>query len=221
MKLAAKVTEKRIGGLWQGLPCTGRITALFGVTDDVHAQPHSGVDTGGVDDGTTLEGVDLGNPAVGGAVVVLRSIANDGSAWSRFFGNSVVLRTEDGYRILIAHMQEPTPWNVGDWVPEGAFLGRVGATGMADGPHVHIGISDDANPNFSKDQDGGVSRLYDPLAFVEGEPEPVREVPDALAHADSLYGAAGTLRYMVAAGVPAVAQASTRQLIEDELRALA
>lgn len=98
-------------------------------------------------------------------------ISTPESPWGLVFGNSVIVVHGDGTRALYAHLQEVSI-AVGDLVATGDILGLSGHTGyyngMAVDPHLHVGYATDDNPWFSKDADGGVSRLLDPLASLTG-----------------------------------------------------
>lgn len=72
-----------------------------------------------------------------------------GPYW-QFYGNVVVLRHQglltgdrDVYT-LYAHLSQIYV-DEGDWVNVGAVLGKVGATGAADGPHLHFEVRVDNN----------------------------------------------------------------------------
>ena len=155
-------------------PCDGIITAYFGVTDEAHPQPHSGVDIA-ADEGTPVYAPDDGT-------VEFVSIADSG-AWAETFGNSIILDHGDGYS-LYAHMQSAPRVGVGALVYTGDSLGEVGNTGYSFGPHLHWGCATPDNPYFDKDG-GTLSRLRDPLAMigtsVVPEPEAVRSAGDLIA----------------------------------------
>ena len=155
-------------------PCDGIITAYFGVTDEAHPQPHSGVDIA-ADEGTPVYAPDDGT-------VEFVSITDSG-AWAETFGNSVILNHGDGYS-LYAHMQSAPRVGVGALVYTGDSLGEVGNTGYSFGPHLHWGCATPDNPYFDKDG-GTLSRLRDPLAMigtsVVPEPEAVRSAGDLIA----------------------------------------
>ena len=155
-------------------PCDGIITAYFGVTDEAHPQPHSGVDIA-ADEGTPVYAPDDGT-------VEFVSIADSG-AWAETFGNSIILNHGDGYS-LYAHMQSAPRVGVGALVYTGDSLGEVGNTGYSFGPHLHWGCATPDNPYFDKDG-GTLSRLRDPLAMigtsVVPEPEAVRSAGDLIA----------------------------------------
>lgn len=55
------------------------------------------------------------------------------------YGNTVVIRTEDGRRMLYAHNNQNYV-QVGDWVSRGEAIAEVGSTGRATGPHVHFEV---------------------------------------------------------------------------------
>ena len=155
-------------------PCDGIITAYFGVTDEAHPQPHSGVDIA-ADEGTPIYAPDDGT-------VEFVSIADSG-AWAETFGNSIILNHGDGYS-LYAHMQSAPRVGVGALVYTGDSLGEVGNTGYSFGPHLHWGCATPDNPYFDKDG-GTLSRLRDPLAMigrgVEPATEPAKPVIDMIA----------------------------------------
>jgi murein DD-endopeptidase MepM/ murein hydrolase activator NlpD len=64
---------------------------------------------------------------------VVESRANGG------YGNTVVIQTEDGRKMLYAHNNQNFV-QVGDWVSRGDTIAEVGSTGRATGPHVHFEV---------------------------------------------------------------------------------
>ena len=55
------------------------------------------------------------------------------------YGNVVILRHENKYTTLYAHMTEFAPdLKVGTRVQQGEVIGTVGMTGLTTGPHVHF-----------------------------------------------------------------------------------
>ncbi len=64
---------------------------------------------------------------------VVESGANGG------YGNTVVIKTEDGRKMLYAHNNQNFV-RVGDWVSRGDTIAEVGSTGRATGPHVHFEV---------------------------------------------------------------------------------
>ena len=84
-------------------------------------------------------GIDL--PAATGAPVAAAGFGTvvfagfHPSGW----GNLVIVRHRFGLRTLYAHLSA-IGVRVGQFVPAGGRIGRVGATGSADGPHLHFEI---------------------------------------------------------------------------------
>ena len=142
------------------------VSAAFGSTDDIHANPHSGTDLA-APEGTPV-------PCLHAGTVVFVSYAGD-PGWAETFGNSVIVDHGDGTRCLYAHMQTVL---VGQGAAPlvGQSLGLVGNTGYSFGAHLHLGYSTDANPWFNKHADGGVTRLLNPLAHLTANEEPAGAV---------------------------------------------
>ena len=61
------------------------------------------------------------------------------------YGNTVILRTGSGQRMLFAHMNRIDA-RAGDTVSAGCVLGTVGDSGLATGPHLHLEIREDGRP---------------------------------------------------------------------------
>ena len=55
------------------------------------------------------------------------------------YGNTVVIQTGDGRKMLYAHNNQNFV-RVGDWVSRGDAIAEVGSTGRATGPHVHFEV---------------------------------------------------------------------------------
>ena len=55
------------------------------------------------------------------------------------YGNLVIVRHENGYQTRYAHMSS-VGVEVGQHVTAGQALGKVGSTGLSDGPHLHFEI---------------------------------------------------------------------------------
>lgn len=214
MNLAITVSANEIGGKVEWLGLTGEISAVFGRTDDVHMKPHSGGDCF-FPVGSTIK-----SPVAGRIVKVSR--ADDGSVWASIFGNSVVIACADGTLFLFAHFRDTLSLNVGDYVVVGGIIGVQGSTGQSQGDHVHVGMSTTDNPDFRKDDDGGVSRLLDPFAHV-GEPHGAAGTPIAMVPvtettasvsalvAGTLDESAARLRYFATQSVPEIAVRSELQ----------
>lgn len=158
--LQATVTADGIGETFSAFGINGTVTACFGRTDSVHADPHSGADI------AFSHG--QGIPALAGGKCVYASEAGDGG-WAAIFGTSRIIDHMDGTRALYAHMMAGTAQiAVGDAVAAGEIIGTQGSTGLSTGDHLHLGLTTDENPWFNKDADGGVSRLLNPLEHLTG-----------------------------------------------------
>lgn len=186
--LQAGVSGQNVGDQWNGYPVSGPITSRFGIIDDAHPQPHSGNDVA-CDAGTLVRAPFAGQ-------VVLVSRFGDGVRWTEIFGNSAVIRGEDGMRCLTAHYQDPPAVTVGQSVQAGDVLGAAGSTGQSTGVHVHIGLSDDSNPNFSKDEDGGVTRLLDAMTHLSPL-APAAPTPTRRGYASELVASAQIVAQMI------------------------
>jgi murein DD-endopeptidase MepM/ murein hydrolase activator NlpD len=68
------------------------------------------------------------------------------------YGNYVVIRHDNGYETLYAHLSQVYVVQ-GQWVAQGEAVGAVGATGWATGPHLHFEV-----------RVGGAA--VDPLAYL-------------------------------------------------------
>ena len=86
------------------------------------------------------------NPGNGAAIFVIADgvvIEHRDDAYG--FGNHVIIEHQiDGHTVtsLYAHMQHgSSPLNAGDVVRVGDFVGLVGQTGMATGPHLHFEVT--------------------------------------------------------------------------------
>lgn len=141
------------------MPVDGPITAEFNKTDDVHTEPHSGVDI------AANAGTPVLAPADGTVAYVSFAETND---WSKVFGNSVILDHGDCLT-LYAHLRDhPT---VSDVVKAGDVIGLVGSTGQSSGPHLHWGMAKPNNRWF--DKRNGLSDLLNPLDFLAAAGLPV------------------------------------------------
>lgn len=113
----------------KGLPVAGRVTSEVGWRQDPingTLKFHKGTDIAAAA-GTPIQAVADGTVIESGA---------KGS-----YGNTVVIQTDDGRRMLYAHNQQNFV-RVGDRVVRGDQIASVGATGRATGAHVHFEVSD-------------------------------------------------------------------------------
>lgn len=86
---------------------------------------HTGVDR-------VCPNTSLVSPASG---TVQRNKAND-----KNYGNFIIITTDDGKSILMAHMKSKSAVKVGAKIKAGDPVGTMGATGNATGPHLHIEV---------------------------------------------------------------------------------
>ena len=113
----------------QAFPVSGVVTSEVGWRRDPingHMSLHKGTDIAAAA-GTPIQAV------AGGTVIE--------SGAKGTYGNAVVIRTDDGRRMLYAHNQQNFV-RVGDRVVRGDAIAAVGATGRATGPHVHFEVSE-------------------------------------------------------------------------------
>lgn len=106
----------------------GRLSSPFGLRRFFNGQernPHSGLDFA-VPAGTPIKA-----PAAGVVVLVGDYFFN---------GKTVFLDHGQGFISMFCHMSAITV-KVGDEVPRGGVVGKVGATGRATGPHLHWNVS--------------------------------------------------------------------------------
>jgi len=113
--------------LWSGpwsLPAQGDITQPFGLMRSINGgplYPHSGTDIA----------AEAGAPVVAAAG---GRVAFAGPLYLR--GNSVIIDHGAGVLSGYHHLSEITV-SAGQAVAQGALIGRVGATGLVSGPHLH------------------------------------------------------------------------------------
>jgi murein DD-endopeptidase MepM/ murein hydrolase activator NlpD len=114
-------------------PVPGRITSGFGSRFHpiLHrVRMHTGVDFGAAY-GTAIH-------AAGGGTVIL-------AHYSSGYGNCVVIDHGNGVTTLYGHCSALLV-SVGDVVQQGQTIARVGATGMATGPHLHFEVRHNGVP---------------------------------------------------------------------------
>ena len=62
------------------------------------------------------------------------------NSYDKSYGNYIVITSDDGKSILMAHMKSPSTVKVGAKIKAGDPVGTMGATGNATGPHLHIEV---------------------------------------------------------------------------------
>jgi murein DD-endopeptidase MepM/ murein hydrolase activator NlpD len=109
------------------MPVNGAVSSSEGWRQDPitgEARYHAGIDIA-APAGTPIRAVVEGR--------VIESGVKDG------YGNTVVIETEDGRKMLYAHSNKNYV-RVGDWVSRGEPIAEVGSTGRSTGPHVHFEV---------------------------------------------------------------------------------
>ena len=116
--------------VWNGSfarPCDGPVTSGFGSRFHpiLHrTRMHAGVDFGA--------GFGASIRAAAGGVVIM-------SGYSRGYGNCIIVDHGGGVTTLYGHCSARLV-HEGQTVKQGEIIGRVGATGMATGPHLHFEV---------------------------------------------------------------------------------
>jgi murein DD-endopeptidase MepM/ murein hydrolase activator NlpD len=109
---------------------SGFIWPLVGPIGDYFGTPRGA--------GTYHRGLDIcaptGTPIVAAAPGQVVLVSAGGG-----YGNYVVVRHDNGYETLYAHLSE-TYVVQGQWVAQGEAVGGTGATGWATGPHLHFEV---------------------------------------------------------------------------------
>lgn len=117
-----KVREEENRYVW---PVHGRLTSYFGPRNL------------GMGTSSFHRGIDIAAPT-GTPVGAARSGTVTFAGWSsQGYGNLVRLRHTDGSETWYAHFSSIAV-SVGQYVSQGAIIGRVGSTGLSTGPHLHF-----------------------------------------------------------------------------------
>jgi murein DD-endopeptidase MepM/ murein hydrolase activator NlpD len=109
-------------------PVNGPLSSKFGVRRFFNGEernPHAGLDFA-VPAGTPIK-----SPAAGKVILIGNYFFN---------GNTVFVDHGQGFISMFCHMSK-IDVKVGDAVPRGGVVGRVGSTGRATGPHMHWNVS--------------------------------------------------------------------------------
>ncbi|KWT11032.1 MULTISPECIES: peptidoglycan DD-metalloendopeptidase family protein [Pseudomonas syringae group] len=109
-------------------PVNGPLSSKFGVRRFFNGEernPHSGLDFA-VPAGTPIK-----SPAAGKVILTGNYFFN---------GNTVFVDHGQGFISMFCHLSK-IDVKVGDQVPRGGVVGKVGATGRATGPHMHWNVS--------------------------------------------------------------------------------
>lgn len=117
-----QVREEENRYIW---PLHGRLTSYFGPRNL------------GMGTSSFHRGIDIAAPT-GTPVGAARSGTVTFAGWSsQGYGNLVRLRHTDGSETWYAHFSSIAV-SVGQYVSQGAIIGRVGSTGLSTGPHLHF-----------------------------------------------------------------------------------
>jgi murein DD-endopeptidase MepM/ murein hydrolase activator NlpD len=131
---AAAPEEGYADGAYSSAPAslavTGFMWPVVGPIGDYFGTPRGG--------GTYHSGLDIcaptGTPIAAAAPGQVVLVSAGGG-----YGNYVVIRHDNGYETLYAHLSEVYVGQ-GQWVAQGDTIGAVGATGWATGPHLHFEV---------------------------------------------------------------------------------
>ena len=115
----AKIVYKKLDFIW---PIEGKVSDVF---EEVEDRRHQGIDISSP----------LGTPirASHNGMVIYSNNTIKG------YGNMIILRHSEEYVTIYAHNQVNLV-EEGTWVEKGQFIGKVGQTGRASGPHLHFEI---------------------------------------------------------------------------------
>ena len=81
--------------------------------------------------------------------------------WKNGYGKTIIINHGQGRSTLYGHMSALGKYQRGQFVPQGAIIGRVGSTGLATGPHLHYEFRINGNQ-------------INPLKVTMPKPEPLR-----------------------------------------------
>ncbi len=155
---------RRVGiGVWDGIRAAatsvGKVLTYYfpivGYSGNVRETYH----TPGAVDLFAAAGTLIRN-MVNGRVV---SVGDSGAG-----GNSVLIKGEDGRDYYYAHMRDRPSVNVGDYVPGGATIGKVGETGNAKGTGAHLHLGSGYGISTGTGASGGAGLNFDFQSFVAG-----------------------------------------------------
>jgi murein DD-endopeptidase MepM/ murein hydrolase activator NlpD len=105
---------------------SGRISSPYGlVRASLSTQPHHGVDLAGA------RGTPVMSPAAGMVLIATETYEPPS------YGTVIVIDHGNEWQTVYAHL-DSLDVTVGDRVDRGQQIGRLGSTGKATGPHVHV-----------------------------------------------------------------------------------
>lgn len=118
--------------LWSGKfikPIKGYITSPYGsyrLYNGKHLADHRGTDIGGNPVGAPIKAANSGKVAF--------------TEFLPTIGSTIILDHGQGINSIYMHMSK-TLVKAGDMIKKGQVIGRIGSTGLSNGPHLHWGIS--------------------------------------------------------------------------------
>jgi len=125
-----QVREEENRYIW---PLHGRLTSYFGARNL------------GMGTSSFHRGIDIAAPT-GTPVGAARSGTVSFAGWStQGYGNLVRVRHADGSETWYGHFSSIAV-SVGQYVSQGAIVGRVGSTGISTGPHLHFELHERGTP---------------------------------------------------------------------------
>jgi len=143
------------------------------------------------------EGIDYGAP-YGTRVHATGSGTVTRAGWAGSYGRLVEIRHRAGIRTRYAHLSAIAPGiRPGKHVEQGQWIGRVGSSGLATGPHLHyeflqggvhrnpLAVSVPAEPPLAKAQmPGFLARRDSAMALLDGTPVPQVSAEEPVAAAE-------------------------------------
>lgn len=105
-----------------------QVSSSFGVTDNVHTIPHTGIDL------VMETGTQLFSP-VDGVVTKVVDYGSDN------IGKGLFIETDDHQTVIMGHLSDIKA-KVGDNITQGDFVALSGNTGHSTGSHLHLGLKD-------------------------------------------------------------------------------
>jgi murein DD-endopeptidase MepM/ murein hydrolase activator NlpD len=164
-----RLTESAAFGIDAGTPpglSSGYVFPILGPHDFGEAEARFGATR----PGHVHEGQDvfakIGAPevAVHDGVVVDRGKTSDPDSGGR--GNYLVIYDpEDDRSFVYMHMLKPSPVQLGDRVHAGQVIGRLGCSGICDGPHLHFEV------RIGKATLRSETKPVDPLPYLRQWPQ--------------------------------------------------
>lgn len=103
--------------------------------------------------GKMHNGIDISGTGMGSPIYASRpgtvydtnnncaNVGHYGSSCGGTYGNYVVIKHDNGYYTMYAHLTTEVTVNIGDTVNRGQIIGFMGSSGSSTGTHLHFGVS--------------------------------------------------------------------------------